>query len=392
MDSAPIRAGGPEISGSQKLGLLLACLTGFAFSINYTNHAPLISALTRTFHFSLALAGLLTTAIFTTHAATQIPGGYLADTLGSKRVLCASMALVCAGNFGIAFAGSYWHLVFWKAFVGVGTGVSFVSGARYIAATFQGRVLHFAQGLYGGSILLGAGFVIYGVPRFAASFGWRGAFMTTACAAVLAWLFWFMAPEPPAITARAAAGFGGMVVHPQLWLLGAVQMASFGLTIVVSTWITVFLRDIVGLNAARAGTLGSGALLLGIVMRPVGGVLAQRTGIRPLLQLSLILGAAGCLILAIGGGEGWAILSIFLIGVGGGLPYSALFTRAAALFADRAGAAMGLVNMLGIIMILAAPPLIGRLVDTTGSFQSSFAALGCFSLLVFLGTFGIDRT
>jgi cyanate permease len=50
---------------------------------------------------------------------------------------------------------------------------------------------------------------------------------------------------------------------------------------------------------------------------------------------------------------------------------------------------MGLVNMLGIIMILAAPPMIGRLVDWSGSFQSSFLALGCFSLLVLISTLGI---
>lgn len=53
---------------------------------------------------------------------------------------------------------------------------------------------------------------------------------------------------------------------------------------------------------------------------------------------------------------------------------------------------MGLVNMLGIVMILAAPPLIGRLVDWSGSFQSSFLALGGFSLLAIAGTFGIDKS
>jgi cyanate permease len=51
---------------------------------------------------------------------------------------------------------------------------------------------------------------------------------------------------------------------------------------------------------------------------------------------------------------------------------------------------MGFVNMLGIVMILAAPPLIGRLVDWSGSFQSSFLALGVFAIMVFASTFGIQ--
>jgi cyanate permease len=47
---------------------------------------------------------------------------------------------------------------------------------------------------------------------------------------------------------------------------------------------------------------------------------------------------------------------------------------------------MGLVNMLGILMILAAPPLIGMLVEWSKSFRTSFIALGCFSLLAMTGT------
>ena len=70
--------------------LLLACLVGFAFSANYTNHAPLKDWLIKSFNtpempFTKAMFGLLTTAIFFTHAAMQIPGGFLADKYGPKK-------------------------------------------------------------------------------------------------------------------------------------------------------------------------------------------------------------------------------------------------------------------------------------------------------------------
>jgi cyanate permease len=42
---------------------------------------------------------------------------------------------------------------------------------------------------------------------------------------------------------------------------------------------------------------------------------------------------------------------------------------------------MGLVNMLGIIMILGGAPLVGHLKDLTGSFKASFAALAGFALV-----------
>jgi len=53
---------------------------------------------------------------------------------------------------------------------------------------------------------------------------------------------------------------------------------------------------------------------------------------------------------------------------------------------------MELVNMLGIIMILAAPPLIGWLVDWSGSFQSSFFFPAAFSLLALSNTSGIQES
>jgi MFS family permease len=102
---------------------------------------------------------------------------------------------------------------------------------------------------------------------------------------------------------------------------------------------------------------------------------------RALLSASFLASAAGCFMLA----AGWhslplAVVAVLLIGIGCGLPYAALFTRAASLFPGRAAAAMGLVNMLGILMILVGAPLVGHLADWSGSFRSSFVALGGFSL------------
>jgi MFS family permease len=94
------------------------------------------------------------------------------------------------------------------------------------------------------------------------------------------------------------------------------------------------------------------------------------------------MNAAGLLILSAGRDSlPLAIGAVVLLGAGCGLPYAALFTRAAALFPGRAGAAMGLVNMLGILMILVGAPLVGRLADWTGNFRASFLILACFSLI-----------
>jgi len=367
-----------------KRALAAGCAAGFAFSANYTNHAPMIPALRGEFGFDQASAGLLTTGVFLTHALMQVPGGRLADRLGPARVMAAALAWVTAGNLAIAFAGAWWQLLLWKTFTGIGTGACFTAGARYIVGWFAGRDLHIAQGMFGGSIVLGSGFVLFAVPRLLGAFGWRGGFLGCALVAAAVWVWWMAAapvPAPRSATAPAAGDFREMLRRRDLWLLGVIQMASFGLVVVVGTWITTLLKTAFRMPLATAGLMGSAVLLLGIVSRPLGGWLAHRMPIRTLVRAALLLNAAACAALAWGQSIGLTMAAVAALGTGCGLPYAGVFNRAAALFPGRAGAAMGLVNMVGIVMILAGAPAVGYLADWTGQFRTSFLALGGFSLL-----------
>lgn len=368
------------------------CLIGFAFSANYTNHAPLAAQLSAEFKFSLAAAGLLTTGIFLTHGGVQIPGGFMADKFGSRRLVVMALAIVILGDVFLGLAGSYQQLLFWKVFVGLGTGVSFVAGARYAADMFAGPRLHLAQGFYGASVLLGSGFVIYAVPLLSSAFGWRGAFFFTAGLATIAAIIWIWLARAAPQKSLQSSRLGFMLAHPQLWLLGLVQMASFGLVVVVGAWITTYLSRSFHLTPLQAGKLGSLVLVLGVASRPLGGVLARQWGARGTLRVGLALNVIACLSFGLGRGSlAHSSVGVLLLGIGAGLPYAGIFHRAAALFPARAGAAMGLVNVLGIVMILAAPPLIGHVVDWSGSFQSSFLALGAFTFAVLVSTLGIQE-
>jgi nitrate/nitrite transporter NarK len=361
--------------------LAAGCAAGFAFSANYTNHAPMVPVLRAEFGFDNAGAGLLTTGIFLTHALMQLPGGRLADRFGAARVMAVALAWVAVSNCAIAFAGSWWQLLFWKMFAGVGTGACFTSGARYIVSLFHGRDLHVAQGMFGGSVVLGSGFVLFAVPQLLGSFGWRGAFLACALVAAAVWVGWLAAAPRPAQVAAPAGGMREMLRRRELWLLGVIQMASFGLVVVVGAWITTLLKTSFGMTLKTAGLMGSAVLLLGIVSRPLGGWLLHSMRVRTLVRRSLIASAAACGALAWGHSVVLTLAAIIVLGIGCGLPYAGVFNRAAALFPGRAGTAMGLVNMVGIVMILAGAPAVGYLADWTGQFRTSFLALGAFALL-----------
>jgi nitrate/nitrite transporter NarK len=369
-------------SSDQIVGTICGCIVAFTYSANYTNHAPLASALMSQFHFNNAHAGFLTTGVFLTHAGMQIPGGSLVDRFGSRRMLLIALLWVAAGNFLMAAAGAYWQLLFCKIFTGMGTGVCFVGGARYIHEGCRGPRLHVAQGFFGGSIQLGAGFVIFAVPLIYRLAGWRAAFLVCAGMVLVAAVIWIakspLVEFPPSPPGR----FHEMLIAPQLWCLGLMQMATFGISVVVGSWVVVLLTTVAKVPATKAGMIGSLVLLLGIVSRPLGGYLRQHMGIRPLFIASLLMIALGCaLFVPTSVSVANALVGVIFVGIGIGLPYAAMFSRAGVLFPGRAAAAMGFVNMLGIIMILAGAPLVGHLKDLTGSFKTSFAVLAGFALV-----------
>ena len=241
------------------------------------------------------------------------------------------------------------------------------------------------QGYYGASVLLGSGFVIFAVPQIARSYeNWAPAFISTSAVALLTLItVLFFAPKPFA-KEHPHSSLSVMLSNGQLYLLGLVQMASFGLVIVIGSWITEMLKENFTFgNKLLIPFIASLVLLLGIFTRPWGGKLVTQIGVRKLLVISLLLNTLGCFILAfINDNLIINIFAIILLGIGCGLPYAGLFNRAALLFPGRAGAAMGLVNMLGIVFILVAAPLVGKITDFTGSFSSAFLSLGIFALAI----------
>lgn len=368
-----------------KISLLVSCLIGFAFSANYTNHAPISELLMQVFQFNKAQAGLLTTGIFISHACMQIPGGILADKYGGKKVVAFAMIIVCLGNVGITFSTSYQSLLFWKVFVGFGTGMSFIGTAKFIAQTISKERLHVYQGYYGASVLLGSGFVIFGIPRIVEHYqNWTYGFNSTAFIALIASITWYLFAPTSFVSSKPQTSLKQLLKDKRLWQLGTVQMASFGLSIVIGSWVTTVLKQSGHFNhKLTISFIASLVLLLGILSRPLGGKLKKNYTNKQIILSSLGMNAFACFMLAFFHVHYIIpIISVIILGIFCGLPYSALFNRATEIFPERAGAAMGLVNMMGILMILVGAPFVGMIKEVTNQYFSAFVTLGVFVMLV----------
>ena len=138
------------------------------------------------------------------------------------------------------------------------------------------------------------------------------------------------APRRPLESTNPRLCFSGMLRSPQLWLLGLVQMASFGLVIVIGVWISTYLTKSFHLTPVQAGRIGSLVLVIGVATRPIGGMLVPRWGARRTLRdrPCVSLCAIACLCFGLGTASLIrAAVGVFLLGVGAGLPYAGVFNR-----------------------------------------------------------------
>ncbi|MDR3589576.1 MAG: MFS transporter [Negativicutes bacterium] len=358
--------------------LFWVAMLGFILSCNYTNHGPLVPTLIKVLSITMTMAGFFTTAVFLTHGLLQMPGGAMADKLGSKNVATIGMAIIAVGNIMTGMASSYEAILLWKFFTGIGTGSAIVAGLRYVPTFFAGKEIALGQGVYGGSILLGSGFVIYVIPQLLAFLGWQGVFYTTgAMAGVFTILWHFFAPKTPVSGVVNKIDWAGLTTNRNIWLLSAAQFGSFGTVISCGVWVNTLLQKSVHLDPKTAGMIGSIVLLIGIIMRPLGGWILDQKLLTP--KQLLVLAHAG---LAVGFAwiglvetTGMAIIAIFFTGCMASLPFGGIFHYAVVSFPKNPGVAMGFVNTWGAIAVMTLPPMMGKLVDTSGTFLTAFYLL-----------------
>ena len=365
--------------------LAAACLMGWAATTNYTNHAAVIPLLMAELHFGPVQAGLLSTAFFVTLAVACVPAGMLSDRLGPTGVGTAGLVAVFASNLALGYARDFPDLLLIKVVGGLGCGLAFVAGMRYAALVVPPARAPRALGLYGGFVQLGGGTSLYLIPLLASHVGWRRAFVISSGLIVLATVGW-LALAPRVRPSLVAAPLTEAVRSAKVWTLGLVHTATFGLAVLIGIWVTTFLVHDFGLSLVGAGAAGSAILALGVLSRPLGGLILDRglLGARAVMRLTVLSGALGLAALAWPGRPLMvAAAAIVALGVAFNAPYAAVMHTTGAVLPRAPGAAVGLVSGVGVLGISLGAPAVGALFASTGGFSLPFGALAAFSLLVF---------
>ena len=365
----------------------LLTLSAVAFGFTYSDHAPLIPLVSAEFRLDDLGAGLLSTALFTSYLLTTLITTGLAERFGPRRIVGAGLAVSALGTVAFAVAPNYAAALAAKAIQGVGSALAFVAAARYLAGLYGDRRSHFALGLYGGGFPLGSALALLAMPALASAFGgWRGAFWAEAAFVTASAGLWWRAPSVPRV--MRPGSIRDALRCPNCWWTSLQHAAGFGMAIASGTWITVYLLREFHLPLELSGLLGSLLLVLAVVARSVGGLLLarERMPTRQVMRVGDLAIVAGVVLLAIPDRPlAIALGGAVLVGIGVGLPYSAVFNTAAASLPTAPGAAQGLAAIGGTVGVMIGAPAMGYAVQTYG-FWAAWFFVGVVSAIAFAGT------
>ncbi len=323
-----------------------------------------------------------------TLGATALGGigfGRLADRVGRRTALSASIVLFSLGTLATAFASGFESLLLARVVTGLGVGGEWGIGHAIVAETYPERLRGRAAGILQAgtpvAMALAAAMGCFVVPALDPVEGWRDAFVYSACAGAMVVFARLAIPGPDRAPARSAlpgdvgilALFRGPRLRGSLALLGvlALHMTGFWCTY---AWLPVALMKDHPL--AFVGWFQISISAVHVVADVAFGILADRFGRRRMFVWFCVLFALGLAAIALGFerlSDDLVLFGFVLGAVGLGAGTWSCF---GVLFAEvypaglRATAASGFYNLSRGVQLFT-QPMMGALIGWSGSFASA---------------------
>jgi MFS family permease len=279
---------------------------------------PFIVDLRAAFGVGLMAVAAAANAMYLAFGLSAIPGGWLADRFGSRRVLALSATGCALATAAAALAPSFGWLAGALVLLGASAGLHHPSGlslvSRGVAPTDRGRAL----GIHGLGGSLGEALGPLGAALAARALGWRYGFATASLLAVICAALVVSLDEPDraphharrAAPAEALAALRGFWRSPPLrWLLLAGLAGGFVYRGVL-TFLPLHLSGATPGDALPGAGLITLVLLAGTAAQLIGGNLADRMPRERLFVVELMLFAPVLLLLGVGSGTGGVAMAL----------------------------------------------------------------------------------
>lgn len=375
--------------------------------------------------------GLVFSAFTIAYALFQIPGGWLADRYGPRRVLTLITCYWSIFTMGTALAWNAASLIVIRFLFGTGEAGAFPGATRAFSRWLPSTERGFAQGITHSGARLAGAFTPALVAWIMVTWGWRVAFVTFGALGFVwgaAW-YWYYRDRPedhPAIndeelavihetgiavprTAGAGHGHGGgadggkvpwsqLLRSPNMWTICLMYFCYVYTFWIFLTWIPTYLVESRGFSLLAGGFFAGLPLLAGAVTNTVGGWASDRLsasrGLRFGRRSTAIAGFIFAILFivpgALTGNAAIAILCLTLAAAG--LEFTTGVSWAVTIDVGReyAGTVSAMMNMFGNLGGALSPVIFGMLVQWTGRWELPFLIASVLCVIAAVCWFRID--
>jgi NNP family nitrate/nitrite transporter-like MFS transporter len=421
---------------------LLACFlyfdTGFTTWVMFGPLAPFIS---KQLALSPAQSGFLVAVPVLSASIVRVTLGNLFQSVHGRRLALMGIGISSMPAFVLLLpiAPTYSLLLMLGTLLGVG-GASFAIALPMAGSSYPPRV----QGLVLGLAAAGnIGAVVDGFlfPGLAQSFGWQRSTMAIlpllalTSVAVILWAedrgeksgsalraytgFFISLFSVMALVLLVNAGaFGssktGLLLLPVMgaavalavlprkymsvlaerdtWIVMLVYSITFGGFVGMSSYVSLLLVAQYSLTKVDAGMIMAGLSLTGALVRPVGGLLADRlSGVRVLLVLLVLIAISNFGFALLMPPIAGAVAILFSLYICFGLGNGATFQLVPHRWRGKTGVMTGIIGAAGGIGGFYLPLVMGIAKESTGSYQLGFVTFGVLATLGFISVVLLHR-
>ncbi len=400
--TAPVTSGAQHHGSTRSPWLMLAVAT-IGFALNFWAWA-LLSPLGPVFRESGTLGALSEWQVSLIVAVPvivgslgRIPVGALTDKFGGREMfVIVSLATIVPILF-IGFYGqtNFTALLIGGFFLGI-SGTSFAVGVPFVNAWFPPARRGLAVGIFGAG-MGGTAISALTTVKLYANVGDKTPFLFAAAAltifAVVAWRLLEDAPGRQAPTSSLASRLNANARLPITWQACLLYAVAFGGYVAFSVYLPAYLKTAYDLTPADASNRMAGFVVLAVIMRPVGGWLADRLGPIPVLASGygvVVIGAAVASttpVLEPLGATAFLAMAMAL-GSGTGATFALI---AKVTDPSRVGGVTGLVGAAGGLGGFVPPLIMGYVYGRTESYAIGLGLLSVTAALTLLLTLTVVR-
>ncbi|MDP1928023.1 MAG: nitrate/nitrite transporter [Thiobacillus sp.] len=349
---------------------------------------PLGVQIAETLQLSPAQKGMMVATPVLAGALLRIVMGVLVDHLKPKMAGLIGQLVVIAGLLWAWLAGihSYREVLFLGVllgFAGAAFAVALPLASRWYPAQHQGTALGIAGAGNSGTV-----FAALFAPSLAVAFGWGNVFGIALIPVGVAFLVYlvFAKDAPDCPPPKSLHQYMNVLKDRDAWWFMFFYFVTFGGFVGLASSLTIYFHDQYGMTPVHAGYFTAACVFAGSLVRPMGGMLADRIGgIRTLLVVYSLAGMF-LIIVSFGADSAWLALAGFMLAMGAlGFGNGAVFQLVPQRFRKEIGVMTGMVGMAGGVGGFYLAASLGYIKGQTGSYQLGLLIFAGLSFVALLG-------